>query len=161
MALTKKDYKSRLIDKKIDRYIEVFGAIYIEGPKWCGKTWTSLNHSESVAYLTEKDIRNLAETNPKYIFNKLRPQLIDEWQRVPEIWDAVRHECDEDSQKGKFILTGSTTLNKEESKRVYHSGAGRIARLKMYTMSLYETGDSSRRCIYNRYDKFHCQMWIY
>ena len=143
MALTKKDYKSRLIDEKIDKYINVFGALCIEGPKWCGKTWTSLNHSESVAYLTEKDIRNLAETNPKYIFNKLRPQLIDEWQRVPEIWDAVRHECDEDNEKGKFILTGSTTLNKEESKKVFHSGAGRIARLKMYTMSLFETGDSS------------------
>lgn len=143
MALTKKDYKSRLIDKKIDKYIKVFGALCIEGPKWCGKTWTSLNHSESVAYLTEKDIRNLAETNPKYIFNKLRPQLIDEWQRVPEIWDAVRHECDEDTKKGKFILTGSTTLNKEESKKVFHSGAGRIARLKMYTMSLFETGDST------------------
>lgn len=143
MALTKKDYKMRLIDKKIDRYIDVFGAICIEGPKWCGKTWTSLNHSESVVYLTEKDMRNLAETNPKYIFNKLRPQLIDEWQLVPEIWDAVRHECDEDTKKGKFILTGSTTLNKEELKRVFHSGAGRIARLKMYTMSLYETKDST------------------
>ena len=143
MALTKKDYKSRLIDEKIDKYIQVFGALCIEGTKWCGKTWTSLNHSESVAYLTEKDIRNLAETNPKYIFNKSRPQLLDEWQRVPEIWDAVRHECDEDSQKGKFILTGSTTLNKEEAKKVFHSGAGRIARLKMYTMSLYETGDST------------------
>lgn len=143
MALTKKDYKMRLIDKKIDRYIDVFGAICIEGPKWCGKTWTSLNHSESVVYLTEKDMRNLAETNPKYIFNKLRPQLIDEWQLVPEIWDAVRHECDEDTKKGKFILTGSTTLNKEELKKVFHSGAGRIARLKMYTMSLYETKDST------------------
>ena len=143
MALTKKNYKSRLIDKKIDRYIQVFGALCIEGPKWCGKTWTSLNHSESVSYLTEKDIRNLAETNPKYIFNKLRPQLIDEWQLVPEIWDAIRHECDEDNQKGKFILTGSTTLNKEEEKKVFHSGAGRISRLKMYTMSLYETGDST------------------
>ncbi len=143
MALTKKNYKLRLIDEKIDRYIKVFGALCIEGPKWCGKTWTSLNHAESVTYLTEKDIRNLAETNPKYIFNKLRPQLIDEWQLVPEIWDAVRHECDEDNQKGKFILTGSTTLNNEESKKIFHSGAGRIARLKMYTMSLYETGDST------------------
>ena len=143
MALTKQDYKPRLIDQKIERYIQVFGALCIEGPKWCGKTWTSLNHSESVTYLTETEIRNLAEVDPKYIFNKLRPQLIDEWQLVPEIWDAVRHECDEDNKKGKFILTGSTTLNNESSKKVFHSGAGRIARLKMYTMSLFESGNST------------------
>ncbi len=143
MYLTKEDYKPRLIDEKINKYIKVFGAICLEGPKWCGKTWTSLNHSQSVAYLTEKDMRNLAEANPKYIFNKQRPQLIDEWQLVPEIWDSIRHECDEDKEKGKFILTGSTTLNKDESKKIFHSGAGRIARLKMYTMSLYETGDST------------------
>ena len=143
MTLTRENYRMRLIDKKIERYIKVFGALCIEGPKWCGKTWTSLNHSESVAYLTEKEIKNLAEVDPKYIFNKLRPQLIDEWQRVPEIWDAVRHECDKDSQTGKFILTGSTSLNKEESKSVFHSGAGRIARLKMHTMSLFESGNST------------------
>ena len=143
MALTKENYKLRLIDKKIDRYIKVFGALCIEGPKWCGKTWTSLNHSESVSYITSTEMRNLAEVDPKYIFNKLRPQLIDEWQLVPEIWDAVRHECDEDGNTGKFILTGSTTLNEEASKRVFHSGAGRIARLKMHTMSLFESGDST------------------
>ena len=65
MALTKQDYKPRLIDQKIERYIQVFGALCIEGPKWCGKTWTSLNHSESVTYLTETEIRNLAEVDPK------------------------------------------------------------------------------------------------
>ena len=143
MALTRDNYKERLIDEKINRYIKVFGALCIEGPKWCGKTWTSLNHSESVAYLTEKEIRNLAEVDPKYIFNKSKPQLIDEWQRVPEVWDAVRHECDVDNETGKFILTGSTTLNKEDSKKVFHSGAGRIARLKMHTMSLFESGNST------------------
>ena len=143
MTLTRENYRMRLIDKKIERYIKVFGALCIEGPKWCGKTWTSLNHSESVAYLTEKEIKNLAEVDPKYIFNKLRPQLIDEWQRVPEIWDAVRHECDKDSQTGKFILTSSTSLNKEEEKNIFHSGAGRIARLKMHTMSLFESGNST------------------
>ena len=142
MALTKENYRTRLLDKKIERYLRVFGAVSIEGPKWCGKTWTSLNHSSSVSYLTEQSVRDLAEVSPKYIFNKDKPQLIDEWQLVPNIWDAVRHECDSDNKTGKFILTGSTTLNNEESKNVFHSGAGRIARLKMYTMSLYETGDS-------------------
>ena len=143
MSLKKENYKERLIDKKVERYIKVFGAISIEGPKWCGKTWTSLNHAESVTYLTEKEMRNLAETDPKYIFQEFRPQLIDEWQLVPEIWDSVRHACDEDDKKGKFILTGSTTLNKEKSKGIFHSGAGRIAKLKMYTMSLYESGNST------------------
>ncbi len=142
MALTKENYRTRLLDKKIERYLRVFGAVSIEGPKWCGKTWTSLNRSSSVSYLTEQSVRDLAEVSPKYIFNKDKPQLIDEWQLVPNIWDAVRHECDSDNKTGKFILTGSTTLNNEESKKVFHSGAGRIARLKMYTMSLYETGDS-------------------
>lgn len=143
MALTRDNYKERLVDKKIKRYIKIFGAVCIEGPKWCGKTWTSLNHSESASFVTEKEVRNLAEVNPKYIFQKARPQLIDEWQLVPEIWDSVRDECDTDGESGKFILTGSTTLNKDKMKEVFHSGAGRIARLKMYTMSLYESGDSS------------------
>lgn len=143
MALTRENYRERLVDKKLEKYVKVFGAVSIDGPKWCGKTWTALNHAESVSFVTEKEIRNLAEVNPKYIFQEARPQLIDEWQLVPEIWDSVRHECDTDGKKGKFILTGSTTLNKEKMKNVFHSGAGRIARLKMHTMSLYESGDSS------------------
>lgn len=142
MNLTKENYKKRLIDDKITRYLEVFGAISIEGAKWCGKTWTSLNHAKSVTYMTEMDNRNLAHSNPKYIFKDERPQLIDEWQLVPNIWDAVRHECDNDKERGKFILTGSTTLDAGEEE-VFHSGAGRIATLKMYPMSLYESGDSS------------------
>ena len=143
MALTKSGYKKRLLDDKISKYLSLFGAISIEGPKWCGKTWTALNHSESVTYVTKSEIRDLALNNPKYIFENKRPQLIDEWQKVPSIWDAVRHECDEDSNKGKFILTGSTTLEKDEADEIYHSGTGRIATMKMETMSLYESGDSS------------------
>ncbi len=144
MSLREKDYKERLIDKKIDRYLETFGAILIEGPKWCGKTWTALNHAESASYVTETSTKRLALINPKNIFSDERPQLIDEWQIVPSIWDSVRHECDRGKGPGNFILTGSTTLKKEiQGKQVYHSGAGRIARLKMETMSLFESGDSS------------------
>ncbi len=144
MSLTKENYKHRLIDDVISRYLRIFGAVSLEGPKWCGKTWTALNHANSVRYVTEKSVRNLAAVDPKYIFTQERPQLIDEWQIVPEIWDAVRHECDSDNEKGKFILTGSTTLGNEggESK-VYHTGTGRIATLRMYPMSLYESGDSN------------------
>lgn len=144
MSLKKEDYKKRLIDNKIDRYLNIFGAISITGPKWCGKTWTSLNHANSVTYMTEKSPRDLALVDPKYIFTEKFPQLIDEWQLVPSIWDSVRHECDNDHKKGKFILTGSTTLSKnDEDDEVFHSGTGRIAIMNMYPMSLYESGDSS------------------
>ena len=139
MALTREGYMPRLIDEKIARYLKIFGAVSIEGPKWCGKTWTSLNHANSVTYMTEKSQIDLAKIDPKYIFTKDRPQLIDEWQVVPSIWDAVRHECDSDHERGKFILTGSTSLKKDEEDKVYHSGTGRIAPLRMQPMSLYES----------------------
>ncbi len=144
MSLTKENYSKRLIDDKLSKYLKIFGAVSIEGPRECGKTWTSLNHANSVVYMTEKDKRDLAKANPKYIFESVRPELIDEWQLVPSIWDSVRHECDNDHNKGKFILTGSTSLTKEEKEEeVFHSGAGRIATLRMYPMSLYESGDSN------------------
>ena len=144
MSLTKEGYKPRLIDDRVARYLRVFGAVAIEGPKWCGKTWTSLNHANSVSYVTDKSVMNLAEVDPKYIFKKEHPQLIDEWQIVPEIWDAVRHECDKDHEKGKFILTGSTSLAKSDNEhKVHHTGTGRIAPLRMHPMSLYESGEST------------------
>ena len=144
MSLEKEGYRKRLIDNKIDKYLKIFGAISIEGPKWCGKTWSSLEHSESASYLTELSTRNLAKVDPKYIFNEKRPQLIDEWQLVPSIWDSVRNECDNSKGTGKFILTGSTSLSKEEQEDVvFHSGTGRIATMRMYPMSLYESGDST------------------
>ena len=144
MSLTKDGYRPRLIDERIARYLRIFGAVAVEGPKWCGKTWTSLNHANSVSYVTEKSVRNNAMVDPKYIFSKERPQLIDEWQIVPEIWDAVRNECDSDHGKGKFILTGSTSLKKKRGEqKVFHTGTGRIAPLRMHPMSLYESGDST------------------
>lgn len=144
MSLVPVKYRKRLIDDKIEKYLHVFGAVSIEGPKWCGKTWTSLNHAESVTYLSEKASRDLAKNDPKYVFKKEKPQLIDEWQLVPSIWDAVRNECDRVTEKGNFILTGSTTLMKEEKEEsVFHSGTGRIATMKMHPMSLYESGDST------------------
>ena len=90
---------------RIDRYLKIFGAISIQGPKWCGKTWTSLKHANSVfIHDWKKSPRDLAKSRSKIHFNQDRPQLIDEWQLVPSIWDAVRHECDSDHDKGKFIL---------------------------------------------------------
>lgn len=144
MKLTKKGYKERLIDKDIEENLKIFGAISIEGPKWCGKTWTALNHSESVTFLnnTEDNFRekHLAEMDVNLVLDKEHPETIDEWQEVPAIWDAVRFKCDQDNEKGKYILTGSAT---PVSDKIHHSGAGRICKMKMYTMSLYESGDSS------------------
>lgn len=147
MKIKQEGYKTRLIEKKIEDYLSVFGAISIEGPKWCGKTWTSLQHSKSEIYMDDDDIREMAKLDVKSIFNhdiEKKPQLIDEWHLVPQIWDAVRRECDKVTEKGNFIITGSTTLpDKIMKEKVHHSGAGRIGRLNMYTMSLYESGESS------------------
>lgn len=150
MSFDEKIYKKRLIEKKLEDYLQVFGAVSIEGPKWCGKTWTSLKHSKSEVYMDDDDIREMAQLDIKSIFNKdpkKKPQLIDEWSLVPAIWDAVRRECDKTAEKGNFIITGSTTLPDEVMKeKIHHSGAGRIGRLSMRTMSLYESGDSSGEC---------------
>lgn len=148
MALTEDGYKERLIDKKISQYLKIFGAVIIEGPKWCGKTWTAKNHANSAVFLDDSsanfDMRAKAKMDVSLILNMEKPQLIDEWIEVPEIWDAVRHICDKDKTKGKFILTESTTLRKkEQEEKIHHSGAGRIDRMKMYSMSLYESGDST------------------
>lgn len=141
MTLTKEGYKDRLIDKKINECLKVFGAVSINGPKWCGKTWTSLNHAKTVKYINtnDKKLFNLAQMDVNQILVGDYPILIDEWQLIPQIWDSVRRKCDEDKIKGKFILTGSA-VKKENT--VDHSGAGRICKLNMKTMSLYESGDS-------------------
>ena len=138
------NYKARIIDKKIDKYLSVFGAICIEGPKWCGKTWTSSYHSNSEIYIGDPSgnfqNRQLAQMSPSLVLEGETPRLIDEWQEVPPLWDAVRYKVDQIPKKGQFILTGSATPN---HKGILHSGAGRIARIRMRTVSLYESGDSS------------------
>ena len=144
MSLRKDEYLDRLVDKKIKEYLEIFGAISIEGPKWCGKTWTALNHSNSQVLLDKSDIKEKAKLSLDLILNEERPELIDEWNLIPEIWDAVRRKCDETTEKGNYILTCSTKLTDEEQKaKVHHSGAGRIGKIQMHTMSLYESGDST------------------
>lgn len=142
--MEKKGYRPRIIDNKIEEYLGVFGALCIEGPKWCGKTWTASFHSRSEIYLGDPagnfQNRNLAELSPDLVLQGEPPRLIDEWQEVPPLWDAVRFHVDQSSEKGLFILTGSSTPN---HKGILHSGAGRIARIRMRPMSLYESGNSS------------------
>ena len=144
MSLRKEEYIDRLIDKKIEDYLSIFGAISIEGPKWCGKTWASLNHASSKVLLDDEATKEKARLDLELILNNDKPELIDEWNLIPEVWDAVRRKCDETTKKGNYILTCSTKLtDKEQKEKVHHSGAGRIGKIKMHTMSLYESGDST------------------
>ena len=131
------NYKPRIIDAKVEEYLSAFGAVCIEGPKWCGKTWTSAQHSKSEIYIGDPannfQNRQLAELSPELVLTGEAPRLIDEWQEVPPLWDAVRYKVDQTAEKGRFILTGSATPN---HKGVLHSGAGRIAKL-MAEMNLH------------------------
>lgn len=144
MTLTPEGYRPRLIDKEIDSMLNAFGALCIEGPRWCGKTWTSLNRSNSVIYVDDpsNDSRTLklVSADVNYSLEGDAPHLIDEWQRFPPIWDAVRRNVDSRGKKGQFILTGSSV---PDYTGVSHSGAGRIGRVRMRTMSLFESGDST------------------
>ena len=134
-------YKKRIIDSIIAKYLDVFGAIVIEGPKWCGKTWTAANASNSSFYLADPknnfNNKQIAFLNPDLVLEGNQPRLIDEWQEVPSLWDAVRGKVDFNPIKGQFILTGSSAINKN---KYIHSGTGRIAHLRMRPMSLFESG---------------------
>ena len=142
--MNKEKYIPRIIDAAVEKYLTAMGAVCIEGPKWCGKTWTSAFHSNSEFLVGDPDNnfqnRALAEVSPALVLEGETPRLIDEWQEVPPLWDAVRYTVDQRGQKGQFILTGSATPRR---KGVLHSGAGRIGKLRMRPMSLYESGDSS------------------
>ena len=142
--MNKEKYIPRIIDAAVEKYLAAMGAVCIEGPKWCGKTWTSAFHSNSEFLVGDPDNnfqnRALAEVSPALVLEGETPRLIDEWQEVPPLWDAVRYTVDQRGQKGQFILTGSATPKR---KGVLHSGAGRIGKLRMRPMSLYESGDSS------------------
>lgn len=142
--MNKNQYKPRIMDQKIKEYLSAFGAVCIEGPKWCGKTWTSSFHCGSEIFIGDPSgnfqNRKLAEMSPALVLEGETPRLIDEWQEVPPLWDAVRYKVDQKPEKGQYILTGSATPN---HKGILHSGAGRIAKLRMRPMSLYESGDSS------------------
>ena len=139
-----KDYRPRMQDALIKELLGSFGAVCIEGPKWCGKTWSATHHAASAISLGNPDgnfsNRTMAQLDPRAVLNGDTPHLVDEWQEVPAIWDAVRYRVDEVGKPGQFLLTGSSTPT---HKGVMHSGAGRIASLRMRPMSLFESGDSS------------------
>lgn len=142
-------YLARLIDSKLDLWLKTFGAVLLEGPKWTGKTMTCQQRAKSAFYFTrqpgEPDPLALARLDSSLVLSGDNPRLIDEWQLMPEVWDMTRALCDSRSgERGLFLLTGSSVPPQKKSGNIIqHSGAGRIARLRMSTMSLFETGDSS------------------
>ena len=134
-------YVSRLVEKEIEKKLRTSGAIVVAGPKFCGKTTTCMRYQKSFVKLNTKQAIALAKLNPKTVLAGETPRLIDEWQTVPDIWNCVKDNLDEDYQFGKFILTGSSTP--AEKTDIHHSGAGRITPIKMRPMSLWESGDSN------------------
>lgn len=139
-----KKYLPRYTDYELKESLEYMGAVLITGPKWCGKTTTAKQQCNSLKELQHpvygKSYLKLADTNPIELLKGEKPMLIDEWQMAPELWDAVRYLVDESDEDGLYILTGSTIV--DESK-IMHSGAGRIKRIVMRPMSLYESGEST------------------
>ncbi len=140
MTLKPSKYKPRLLDPLLDRRLKGFGAVEVLGTKFCGKTWTSMTHGQSIIHIDEDAIQQMVLVDASLALSGEQPHVIDEWQDVPKIWDAVRRRVDETGNKrGQFILTGSSTVDKT---KVSHSGAGRIAKMHMRPMSLFESGDS-------------------
>lgn len=141
-------YKERIADDIIKRKLNSSGAVLVVGPKWCGKTTTSEQHSGSVNYISDPMNLNknliLAEININSLLEGKKPKLLDEWQIIPQLWDAVRFAVDHSKGVGQFILTGSAVpMDDEEQKKIHHTGTGRITTLRMRPMSLWESGDSN------------------
>lgn len=138
---TMKKYYKRYIESIIERKLTSSGAILLAGPKFSGKTTTSLLYSKSIYRINTKSIVDITKLNPKLALKGESPHLINEWQKVPDIWNYVKEDLDINYEFGKYILTGSSTP--ADKSEIQHSGAGRIIPLKMYPMSLYESEDSN------------------
>mgnify|MGYP001541002538 FL=1 len=138
------NYLPRIVDNILAERLEAVGAVLIAGPKWCGKTTTAEQQAKSVLKLQDPDktqgYLKTAEVKPSLLLKGENPRLIDEWQMAPVLWDAVRNAVDERGEEGLFILTGSTTV---DSSTIMHSGTGRISRMVMYPMSLFESEESN------------------
>lgn len=140
-------YRHRIMDVLLKKKLEAKGAVLIEGPKWCGKTTTAEEIAASKVMLARTDVKNnfrsLLEIDTDAALAGAPPMLIDEWQTVPKLWDAVRYTVDQRRKMGQFILTGSAVPDKDAEQEIEHSGTGRFAWLTMRTMSLFESGESN------------------
>lgn len=138
------EYIPRIADDLLKKKLSAKGAVLVEGAKWCGKTTTALRQAQSILYMQDPDQvkQNLeiAQIEPSRLLKGKTPRLIDEWLMAVNLWDAVRFEVDKRNEKGQFILTGSAVP--PDLREICHTGTGRIARLKMRPMSLYESGES-------------------
>ena len=137
-------YLPRIVDKEIDELMEIMGAILIEGCKWCGKSTTGLYHAKSVIEFQNPDRKqeydNIRNTKPSLFLNGEKPRMFDEWQMYPVVWDSVRTDVDHTGLKGQYILTGSAKPSEGET---MHTGTGRISRVLMRPMSLFESKEST------------------
>lgn len=143
------EYKKRVAEQNLADHLDAMGAVLIEGPKYCGKTTMAIQQANSVLLMSDPDHieqnLSLARTNIRKLLEGETPRLIDEWQLAPQFWDAVRNEVDRRNADGQFILTGSAVPPRPttEEEKIFHTGTGRISRLKLRTMSLYESGEST------------------
>lgn len=149
-------YKNRVADRLLAEKLEAFGAVLIEGPKYCGKTTLATQQARSILSMADTDTLGqnlaLARTNISRLLAGETPRLIDEWQIAPQFWDTVRNEVDKRNEDGQFMLTGSAVPPKPkkdesgniiEEENIHHTGTGRISRLRLRTMSLWESEDST------------------
>jgi len=137
------EYLKRIADDMVEEKLQGLGGLMIVGPKWCGKTSTAKQFSKSELYLDDIENDNnikIASLNPSLLLKGETPRLIDEWQLAPILFDAARREIDKRSLSGQFIFTGSAT---PPMKQTRHSGTGRFSYVRMYPMSLYESGESN------------------
>ena len=145
-------YLPRIADDLLDRSLKASGAVLIEGPKWCGKTSTAFHKAKTAIYMQDPDQRanylQIASIKPSILLQGDTPRLIDEWQLAPILWDSVRHEVDLRNDTGQFILTGSAVPVLDE--KISHTGTGRISRIRMRTMSLFESNDSNGQVSLNK-----------
>lgn len=140
-----KEYRARIADKTLSEKLDAMGAVLVEGPKYCGKTTLACQQAKSILFMADPDTKEqnmaMADTNIAMLLRGDTPRLIDEWQIAPKFWDAVRNEVDKRDEDGQFILTGSSVpANREQ---IFHTGTGRFAWLRLRTMSLWESGDST------------------
>ena len=138
-------YKKRIADILLERKLAGKGAVLIEGPKWCGKTTTASMQAKSILDLGDSEIlkesKSMIEISPRKLLEGETPRLIDEWQTLPALWDSIRNLVDKRQEVSQFILTGSSVL--PEAYETTHSGTGRIGRIRMRPMSLYESEESN------------------
>ena len=147
-------YLKRIADKQLELKLEAFGATWIQGPKGCGKTTTAKQKAKSCIEFQDEDQREnyllIANTHPSDLLKGPKPRLFDEWQDAPKIWGAIRKDVDDSGETGQYILTGSSS----KTVKTPHTGTLRISRMKMYPMSLYESGESNGEIsLYDLFEK--------